>query len=163
MLEESAPVKLSLVVNSSREEFKYVVLLGVAVGLFVALVSLLIGKYFINPVFCLSHGGTICGMSGQLGYYVALVLASVLASVFMVNKGVYRPLLIILMSLVAIWVIGNCAHTLMAHSWQTYCLFMMLISCVVYSLFYWLAHWRSFFYSFLSSIGVLAVICWMMF
>ena len=86
----------SFYVRSSRGELLKVLLLGIAVGLLVPLLSFLLEKFFIEPVFCRSADSFgVCATGGLTAYYIATALVSVLAIVLLANWQVFRPLLIV--------------------------------------------------------------------
>lgn len=149
----------SFYVRSSRGELLKVLLLGIAVGLLVPLLSFLLEKFFIEPVFCRSADSFgVCATGGLTAYYIATALASVLAIVLLANWQVFRPLLIVVGAAAALWGLKKYSGDMAGASGVEYYLFSAVIFALAYLLFYWVMRIRTFLLSVLLAVGLVIVI-----
>src|SRR6266550_780442 len=149
------------VIEPTGVEVLRVGLLGALVGLFVPLLSWLIGKFFIQPVFC--HSGDSLGLcsSGNLTpYYVATVIVTVVAVALLANWQVFRPLLIAVAAAAALWGLRKYLNDVANSNWVEYYGSSVLLYAVMYLLFYWLLRLRSFAVSVILTVVAVILVRW---
>lgn len=149
----------SFYVRSSRGEVLKVLLLGLAVGLLVPLLSFLLERFFIEPVFCRSADSFgVCATGGLTAYYIATALVSVLAIVLLANWQVFRPLLIVVGVAASLWGLKKYSGDVASASGLEFYLFSAVIFALAYLLFYWVMRIRTFVISVILAVGLVIAI-----
>ena len=148
------------IISPSRGEFVAVAVVGSVAGLLMALVSSLITLY-LSVIFCNSQEAVICDSIADAGYYIALVLAMFLATIILINRGIYRPLLLTLLCLTVLWGLGSFTQGLWESNWWHYLTVIVIVTCIVHLVFYWLVRWRNLAASIGASIAVIIAAYWM--
>lgn len=99
--------------------------------------SLVLQKYFVEPVFCRSADSFgICANGGTLAFNLALVLVAIAAVIALVRVEGYRPLLVAIAAVATLW----SANTwLGVQSWWEATLWMAFLSMMAYLVYSWIA------------------------
>lgn len=80
------------------------VLIGLAIGAAIWLLNLFLQWALIVPLFCNSPDNfSVCASGGTYAWWLAAVPLLLLSLWLLVRRGVYRPLLVIMASLAALW------------------------------------------------------------
>jgi hypothetical protein len=120
-----------------------VAIVGLVTGLIVWGLSELIIRLIITPVFCTTHSPafSVCTQGGALGGNIAMVIAAAASLFALVRIHTFRPLLVVLMSVIALWGIGSWVG---AFSWYEAMFWSALLFALCYAAFAWLTQIRSF-------------------
>lgn len=119
-----------------------VAIVGALVGIVTWLLSLLFQAAIIQPLFCRStETFSVCNNGGNIAFTLAAVIAHIAGLYALVRTNAYRPLLVVLATIVTLWGIqvwlGNLA-------WFEATLFYGFVVAMAYALFAWLARVVSF-------------------
>jgi hypothetical protein len=151
MTEETVP-QVPVVENSSKIlvvpetiDMLRVGVLGLLVGLFIPLISWLLQRYFIEPVFCQETTALgVCAPNDMTTYYIATVVMTVIAVALLANWQIFRPLLIAVAAASALWGLQRYLGDTVAKAGWEYYLSSGISYALVSLLFYWLLRLRSF-------------------
>ncbi len=141
-------------IEADRAEMIKVAIIGIVVGVLTPLLALAITKLILIPVFC-SGSSAVCASSEHIGYYAAATLVSAASIAILAAQNIYRPLLISLGALVALWGFGVYVIDLARGSWVEYYAFSALLFALAYVVCYWLMRLRTFGF---SVVGLLAIV-----
>lgn len=122
--------------------FATVAVVGALVGIVTWLLSMLIQTAVIQPLFCRSADAfSVCNDGGNVAFSVAAVIAHIAGLFLLVRIGTYRPLLVVLATIVTLWGIQVWLGSL---QWFEATLYYAFVVAVAYSLYAWLARVVSF-------------------
>lgn len=128
---------------------------GAGVGLAGWLLSLAVSNFFIVPVFCRSVDAFgVCAQGGDVAWATAFLVVSVVAVFVLVRQSVYRPLLVVLAALVALWGIVPWLAPL---AWYWAALWNIVLFGLAYAIFAWLATVENFLYSLIATTVVIVL------
>lgn len=118
-------------------------IIGLVTGLIVWGLSQLIIRLIIEPVFCTTNSPSfsVCTQGGALGGNIAMVIAAAGSLFALVRVHTFRPLLVVLMSVIALWGIGSWVG---AFHWYEAIFWSALLFALCYAAFAWLTQIRSF-------------------
>lgn len=117
-------------------------LTGLVVGLVGWLLSLAIQMWIIEPIFCRSpQTFAVCANGGTIGWAIAMIIASVASLLSLVRSGVFRPLLVVLASIIALW---GASAWLGPLPWWQGILWHGALFALAYVLFAWVARLTNF-------------------
>lgn len=143
-------------IPTSTTEVARVLLVGASVGLLVALLTELVSRFFIEPVFCRSADSfAICANGGTIAYNATLVIVSMIAVGALVKLNVFRPLLVALGAAASLWGMNRYIGGLPV---LEYGFWMVLLFALAYLLFFWLMRARNFVVSLVALIAVVIAI-----
>ncbi len=130
-------------------------LIGFVTGVIGWLVYMAISQFFIEPVFCSSaETFAICKNGGTIAWVSAHIVVLAAATAALARLGVYRPLLIIIGVLVALW--G--AHSWLGGlQWYSAMVWQGLLFGVAMALFGWIARIPNFLFATLATTGAALV------
>ena len=116
---------------------------GAVIGLLTMALYVLFDKYVFSPTLCsdINLGSGRCENKLAFSSSVALVIGALPILFFFVQQRVYRPLLVILLSVVTLW---NIPLLLGELAMLPAILLSVLIFALTYLLFAWLAQIRNF-------------------
>lgn len=79
-------------------------IIGLVTGSLGWLLSLLLQRGVVSPLLCQSTDSFgACANGGTIAWWFALILLSVAGLFVMVNRGIYRPLLVVLAVFASVW------------------------------------------------------------
>lgn len=146
-----------------RIEVIRVALLGIVVGVLIPLIGNAVSMWVIEPIFCKDASNfAVCASGGLIAYYVAAALVSAMAVGLLVNWGVFRPLIIGLGALVALWGLKKFVDPLVGANFIEYLVISAVLFGASYLLFYWLLRVRHFGASLALVVLVAAAIRWVL-
>lgn len=120
-----------------------VALLGIGLGVVAWVLSSLLSKFAIEPLFCHDQPATgICANPSDAAGNIALVLLGIAGTLGLVRLGVYRPMLIVIAVSVCLWDLFGWLHGVL---WYESLGWAALIFAATYVLFTWLVRPRNFF------------------
>lgn len=112
-------------------------IVGALTGVIGWLLYMAISKYFIVPVFCRSADAfAICNNGGTIAWIAAHVIAGVVAVILLARMGIYRPLLVAIAVIAALWTAQSWLGVM---PWWTGMLWQAALFAVAFALFGWLA------------------------
>lgn len=123
---------------------------ALSVGLYV-----LFHTYIFQAVLCRDQANTACGQAATYAAITTAFIASFVAVVVLAHIRVYRPLLIILAAILALWGIQSIVAVL---PWYWALAGMIAVGALAYSLFAWIARIRSFILSAVVAIVIAVII-----
>lgn len=129
-------------IPGERRSIIGVIITGLVVGLLGWMLSMAIQAWIIVPFFCRStQTFSVCENGGTIGWVVAVIIVSILGLLSLVRTGVFRPLLVVLASLLALWGVSAWLGPL---PWWQALLWHGALFAVAYALFAWVARLQSF-------------------
>ncbi len=132
----------------SLKMFSRALTIGIASGVAVWLVAMILDRVVLTPVFCSSESlnVSVCANSASLGGYIATILVGIMTVPLLAVAGTRRPLLVVLAVTLALWGLPVWGGGMWIAS--------MIISIAVYLLAYsavlWLNRLRSSFLAILA-------------
>lgn len=150
---EATASKPSPIISMGRFDMARVALYGVIVGLIAALGYLFLEKFIFEAVLC-RGAELICGQTSTYAAIFAAAIASIVGLVLLSRARIYRPLFIVLATLIALW--GIQSH-LVALSWYWAVPCAVVLCALSYVVFAWLARIRSFILYLIISIVLIVV------
>ena len=116
-------------------------IIGVIVGVGTGLVHVLFQKFVFGTVLCRPQSTGDCSQAPLYSAIVAVVVSGIAGVAALARARMYRPLLIVLASLVALWGVQN---LLAAWPWYGAVAAFGVLLGLAYSAFTWLARLRNF-------------------
>ncbi len=145
----------SIYVPGERRSVVGAALTGLFVGIVGWLVSMAIQAWIIEPIFCRSaQTFNVCSNGGTIGWTVALIIVSIIGLLSLVRTGVFRPLLVVLATLIALWGVSAWLGPL---PWWQALLWHGALFALAYSLFAWVARFQSFLLSLIITIVLIII------
>ena len=132
----------SVYITPDRRSVVGTLLTGLAVGIVGWLLNLAIQAWIIEPVFCRSpQTFAVCANGGTIAWVIAMILVSIASLLSLVRSGVFRPLLVVIASLIALWGVSLWLGPL---AWWQAMLWHGALFAVAYGLFSWVARLSNF-------------------
>lgn len=158
VIDTSTPVAY---ISMPRGEILKVVILGLLVGLLVPAGTMLLTTYVIDPIFCKSDvtNANICSTGSVIANHVTAAVLGVGAFLLLNRWGVYRALLLVAASLLALWGLQKYAAPLTAGYWLEYYLFSALLYGLAFVAFYWLLRIKHFILSLILTAALVVLVC----
>lgn len=130
-------------------------LTGLFVGVVGWLVSMAIQAWIIEPIFCRSpQTFNVCSSGGTIAWTTALIIVSIVGLFSLVRTSVFRPLLVVLATLIALWGVSAWLGPL---PWWQALLWHGVLFALAYSLFAWIARIQSFLLSLIITIALIII------
>lgn len=128
---------------------------GLFVGIAGWLASMAIQAWIIEPIFCRSaQTFNVCSNGGTIAWTVALIIVSIVGLLSLVRTGVFRPLLVVLATLIALWGVSVWLGPL---PWWQAALWHGILFALAYSLFAWVARIQSFLLSLIVTLVLIII------
>ena len=129
-------------IDYSKQRLGLTTVVGLAVGAGTWLLSLLLQSVFVEPVFCRSADSFgACANGGTISIVIALAVMNILGLFALIRLGIYRPLLIVIVSLLTL---AGIHSWLGGFSWYEASLWYALLFGLTYTLYAWIARLNSF-------------------
>lgn len=139
-----------------RESLINAGLIGLGVGVVGWLLTIAFTNFIMEPIFCRSADTfTVCDNGAAISWGVAHVVAAVASVLALVRTNVYRPLLVVLAALIALWGLSAWLAPL---AWYWQLLWQAVLFALAYGLFAWLAALERFTLSIVATIVVVVLI-----
>lgn len=129
-----------LIIMSGREVWQ-TAMVGLIVGLLVWGLTLLLNTYVYTAILCHGDGSARCTAAPQYAAITAAFIAGGAGLFAIVRLQIFRPLLVVLASLIALW--GIVALTAVM-PWYGEAITVMVLYALAYALFSWVVRIRSF-------------------
>ena len=140
----------------SRQSLIGATLVGAIVGLSGWLLTLAIQYWLIEAVFCRSADTfSVCANGGNIAWVTAHLVVVIASVVALVRVNVYRPLMVVIASLLALWGLGA---WLAPMAWYFFLGWEVVLFALAYTLFTWLASLERFIFSLFLTIAVVVVV-----
>jgi len=142
--------KSQFYVPQERRSFIGVVVTGFLVGVLSWLLSLGLQAWIIEPIFCRSEQSfDICANGGTIAWTASVIIVSFLGLLSMVRTNVFRPLLVVIATLIALWSVSAWLGPL---EWWQAMLWHGLLFGLAYIVFAWVARIQNFLLSLVVTI-----------
>ena len=130
--------------------------LGAVIGLIFWLVTLLIGRFVVEPLACRQIvNAAMCTNATPLAGNIAAILVAVLAIVGMVRMGVARPIIIAAASAAVLW---NLSTWTMGLFWIEAIIWSALLYALSYALFGWITRYMTLWVTIVISLIIVVII-----
>lgn len=154
-MSETASETRSNFVPMTWRELARIGAIGAVIGALSVGLYVLFHTYIFQAVLCRDQANTACGQAATYAAITTAFIASFVAVVVLAHIRVYRPLLIILAAILALWGIQAIAAVL---PWYWALAGMIAVGALAYSLFAWIARIRSFILSAVVAIVIAVII-----
>lgn len=154
-MSETASETRSNFVPMTWRELARIGAIGAVIGALSVGLYVLFHTYIFQAVLCRDQANTACGQAATYAAITTAFIASFVAVVVLAHIRVYRPLLIILAAILALWGIQAIAAVL---PWYWALVGMIAVGALAYSLFAWIARIRSFILSAVVAIVIAVII-----
>lgn len=135
-VEQPAPIVAML-----RSDFISVLVLGAAVGFVLWLVGMLLHRFVFDVYFCQGEVSSQCASAKNYAAAAASLVAGIAGLAGLIRLRVYRPLLVIIVSMISLWGTAQISWDL---NWLTGALIMALVYALAFGLYSWVARIREF-------------------
>lgn len=132
---------VSPLVQMSVRELIAAVVCGIGVGLLVAVLMLLMNKYLFGTVLCRTTANADCNQAPLYSLIVSMVIGAIAGIVGLARLRVFRPLLTVIATAVALWGIESIVFGM---PWYWAIISAMFLFGICYGLFTWISRVRSF-------------------
>ena len=154
-MSETASETRSNLVPMTWRELARIGAIGAVIGALSVGLYVLFHTYIFQAVLCRDQANTACGQAATYAAITTAFIASFVAVVVLAHIRVYRPLLIILAAILALWGIQSIVVVL---PWYWALAGMIAVGALAYSLFAWIARIRSFILSAVAAIVIAVII-----
>lgn len=154
-MNETASETRSNLVPMTWRELARIGAIGAVIGALSVGLYVLFHTYIFQAVLCRDQANTACGQAATYAAITTAFIASFVAVVVLAHIRVYRPLLIILAAILALWGIQSIVAVL---PWHWALAGMIAVGALAYSLFAWIARIRSFILSAVVAIVIAVII-----
>lgn len=154
-MNETASETRSNLVPMTWRELARIGAIGAVMGALSVGLYVLFHTYIFQAVLCRDQANTACGQAATYAAITTAFIASFVAVVVLAHIRVYRPLLIILAAILALWGIQSIVAVL---PWYWALAGMIAVGALAYSLFAWIARIRSFILSAVAAIVIAVII-----
>ena len=154
-MNETASETRSNLVSMTWRELARIGAIGAVIGALSVGLYVLFHTYIFQAVLCRDQANTACGQAATYAAITTAFIASFVAVVVLAHIRVYRPLLIILAAILALWGIQSIVAVL---PWYWALVGMIAVGALAYSLFAWIARIRSFILSAVVAIVIAVII-----
>ena len=143
----------SLIVPVSRNDVISVLVLGGLVGLVCWVLGMLSHRYIFDSYLCQGEVVSQCGYAKDYAAVVAVLIGSIVALSGLIRLRIYRPLLVVLASMLSLWGMLQMVWGLM---WYQGVVIAVLMYALAFVTFSWLSRLRPFWIA-LATIIVLII------
>lgn len=137
----ATPAPVSPLVGMSFGDLAKTMAAGVVTGLLTAGVAILMYRFVFAAVLCRSATNVDCNQAPLYATIVAIVVGAIIGTVVLARLRVFRPLLVVLATAIALWTVHIWA---LGMAWYWGLLVTALLYGLSYGLFAWVARIRSF-------------------
>lgn len=128
---------------------------GALMGLLVWLLNLLLQNFLFIPLFCDSTQAQNCASGQTWAWWLAAVIIGLVSLYTLAKANIYRPLLVIIASLIAVWGMWT---WLGGFTWWQAALWQAIIFALAYALFTLLARINNFLLSLAAIVAAIIVV-----
>ena len=142
-------------IDMDQRQFANVLLVGLGVGVVTWVLQLVLAQYVFGPIMCHDAAQASCSAVTNYANISAGFLAAAAGLVMLVRLRVYRPLLVAIAALIALWGLYTITDGMV---WIAAIALFAVLTAATYSLFTWLARIRSFLISLIAIVIALVLI-----
>lgn len=155
MDDESQVEQPSFAVAMSNRDLLGILILGGIVGLLIWGLGLVLNRYIFDVFFCQNGISSQCSRAVDYATGVAALAGSVAGLVGLIRLRVYRPLLIVLASVISLWGVVQLALG-MRWYWGAPVTFLMYL--LAYGLYSWIGRVRLFWIALAATVVLIAAV-----
>lgn len=144
MPKNSQPEKPEPIVPIGMSDFVTILILGGVIGLIIWGLGLLFHTYIFEGYFCQEGAGRECENATSYAAVAATLLGSIAALAALIRLRVYRPLLVLIASILSTWGVVQMSWDL---QWFTGILVAVVLYALAFGAFSWIARIREFWIS----------------
>lgn len=126
--------KPASIIPMLRSDLIGTLLLGAATGLIVLGLGMIFNRFIFDAYFCQGDASATCGNARNYSAVMASIIAAIAALGGLVRLRVYRPLLVVIASMVSLWGVVQIV-------WNLYWLVAVVVVAVLYALAFGLYSW----------------------
>lgn len=145
-------------IEMSQHQAVQIVLLGIGLGVGAWLLSELIRRVILVPLFCGDPSSIVCANAPDFGANTAAIIVVIAGLMGLVRLSVYRPLLIALAVLVSLWGLGAWTSPL---AWYESLAWFVILYALCYIAFAWLVRPQSFMPTIVAVVVAVVLIRWL--
>jgi hypothetical protein len=132
------------------------IILGALMGLIFWLVTVLVGRYAVEPLVCRQVvDAAMCTNATSLAGNISAVLVAALAIIAMVRIGVARPIIIAAATAAVLW---NLSTWTMGLFWVEAIIWSVLLYALSYALFAWITRYVTLWVTIVISLVIVVII-----
>lgn len=129
--------------------------IGAFVGFFGWILTIAINSWVLDPVFCRSADSvSACANSGMTAWIIAHILMSVAGLFMLIRVNVFRPLLVVIATIITLWTIGLWFLPL---AWWVGAIWETIFFALAYALYTWLIAQERFIYALVTTVALVVV------
>jgi len=133
--------KPSTIIPTQISDFLSVVVLGGVVGVIIWAIAMMLNRFVFDVYLCQNVVSGQCTTAENYSVVAASIVGAIAALVALIRLRVYRPLLVLIASLVSLWGIVQLSWDL---GWFTGILVVFLLYALAFGLYAWVARIRQF-------------------
>jgi hypothetical protein len=135
IVDDNQPNSIKLMYSAWR-----MLAIGAALGLTYWIVTLMMSRYIIDPIYCKSAvDAAVCSGSVGMGGNIASIVLATIGLGLLIRYSVARPIIIAVASAVALWGLAGWTEGL---AWYEIALWSALLYGLVYVLFSWICRYN---------------------
>lgn len=143
------------IVGARRDEIINTFFAGFGVAIVVTGLAALLDRFVFNPLLCDGGSSGACENVDTYSMLVSMLLGALGGLITMTTLQVYRPLLVVLASTIALWGYNS---MLMGMVWYWTLLISVVLFGLTYALFAWIARIRSFILAVIISLVMIVLV-----
>lgn len=129
------------IISMARRDFIGTLILGAATGLLIWLIGMLLNRYLFDTYFCQGDTVSQCGNAKNYAVTAATLIGGSVALAGLIRLRVYRPLLVLVASLLSAWGIIQLSWDV---NWLLGLLAVVALYALAFGVFSWVARLREF-------------------
>lgn len=133
--------QVSPIIPTRGRETATILSIGAGVGLIVAAAYTLLERFVFSVVLCRAGADSTCEQAPEYAMIVAMVIGAIVGLLALVQMRVFRPLLVVLASVVSLW---GMTALIVDFAWYWRLALVVAFFAATYLLYAWLARIRSF-------------------
>lgn len=151
------PVNETPFISMISREFFVTLIIGIIVGIGTGAVYMLLEKFVFGTVLCRPQSTGDCSQAPTYAAIVAVVIGLIAGVASLARARIYRPLLIVLASLISLWGIQAVLTT---WPWYLGLAAFAVLSGLTYLLYTWLARIRNFILAIVVIVVIVVIVRW---
>lgn len=132
------------------------IVLGALLGILFWLLTILIGHYIIEPLYCRNMvNAALCNNSTPLSGNIAAVLVALAGVIAMVRIGAARPIVIAVATAALLWDLASWTQGVF---WLEAVLFSVVLYAITFALFAWITRYASLLVTLIITVLIVIII-----
>ena len=159
VVHEEADTRVLPYIGMARREFIGVIITGIAVGVAVGVLYMLLNKFVFGAVLCRAQSTGDCSQAPNYAMIVALLIGGIGGVANLARLRAYRPLLTAIATTVVFWGV----HTLVGGlAWYWILLDLAVLFALAYAAFSWAARIRNFILALVVTVVLVVLARWLL-